>query len=247
MNSGLYTAYSGLIVRYDTLNTIANNLANVNSNGYKEDKLFYKLYNNAVLRGSGNPVEEAVNNGVFVESGGVNFSDGILTETGNNLDMALVGKGFFAVQTSNGIRYTRNGNFTVDSTRKLITREGFPVLGEDGKPIALPNGQINIDARGEISDDGTPVGKIKIVDFTNYAELSKEGNSLLKLVSPNSKETTPNDVEIRQGFVEKSNVDPIKATVDMVEGLRQFQFLTKSIEMIMNEVNLRVIDQVGRT
>ncbi len=246
MNSGLYTAFSGLIARYDTLNVIANNLANVNTNGYKEDRLFFKLYDNALRGNSGNQIENAINSGLTTESGAINLTNGITVQTGNNLDLALVGKGFFVIQTPNGVRYTRNGNLTIDSTSKLTNQDGLPVLGENGKPITLPNKHVDIDSQGNISQDATPLSKIKLVDFSNPSGLQKEGNSLFKLVDSSIKEITPGGLEVKQGFLEKSNVDPINTMIDMIEASRQFQFLTKSIEMLMTEVNLRVIDQVAK-
>lgn len=244
MNSGLYTAYSGLLARHDTLTVVANNLANVDTPGFKADRPFYRLYNDAMRRARGTPLEHAINNGVTLEGPATDFSSGALTHTGNELDFALE-RGFFAVQTPNGVRYTRGGGFTVDAERRLVTRSGFPVLGQNG-PITLPPGSVHADAEGSISVNGAPVDKLRVVNFQNLGGLHKEGHSLFVQASSGEPELAVTEPSLRQGYLEKANSDPIRTATEMIEVLRQFQSLEKSVEVLMNDVNARVIEQVGR-
>ncbi|MBI1748402.1 MAG: flagellar basal-body rod protein FlgF [Acidobacteria bacterium] len=245
MNSGLYTAYSGLLARHDSLTVIANNLANINTPGFKADRPFYRLYNDAMRRVGGTPLEQAINNGVALEGPATDFSGGALTHTGNDFDLAIE-KGFFVVQTPNGIRYTRSGSFTIDPERRLITQSGFPVLGQNG-PITVPEGQIQVDAQGAIAANGVSTDRLKLAQFKNLNSLRKEGAALFVQTDPNEAELDDAGAVVRQGYLEKANADPIRTTTEMIELLRQFQALEKSIEVLMNDVNNRVIDQVGRT
>ena len=153
MHSGIYIAYSGLKAQMDTLDTLANNLANVNTTGFKEQKSFSTALNLALGSPDAPALDAAINNAVLTESA-TNFSSGNLVKTDRDLDLALTGNGFLTVETPGGLRYTRNGNLTTDARSVLCTSEGFPVLGERGR-IVLSPGKVNINEDGEILVDGT--------------------------------------------------------------------------------------------
>jgi flagellar basal-body rod protein FlgG len=244
MDSGLYSAYSGLKVNSDILELLSNNLANVNTTGFKGDEAFLRIFNHAV---SDNDISlnRVLNDSSFVEGAHIDLTAGTLKPTGRDLDVALQGGGFFAVQTPSGARFTRNGNFQLDRNGGLINSEGLPILGKNG-PIQLPPGKVVITGSGEIQVDGSAVDTLQLVDSPPEA-LEKVGNSLFKLRNANSAPpaASPNTAVV-QGSLEESNVNAIHEMMLMIGAMRQFESLQKAIYTLMNTVNDRAINQVGR-
>src|SRR5277367_5626252 len=154
MDSGLYAAYTGLLSRTQALDTAANNLANAGTNGFRAQRDYFS----GVLAGgldqddaTASQVGQAVNGFGVLGGNRLDLGQGQLLATGNPLDLALQGSGFFAIQTANGVRYTRDGAFSRSSTGVLQTNQGEPVLDANMKPINIPTGTINISADGSIS------------------------------------------------------------------------------------------------
>ena len=185
MDSGYYAACTGLRTQTQALDLIANNLANLGSAGYRAQQTQFQSILAASHSGLLDPLNRAVNNFNVLGGTRLDFSNGNLQTTGNALDLALEGSGFFAVLTRAGIRYTRNGSFQQSSDGKLVTAQGDAVLGEQG-PIALPAGQVSISADGTLSVAGALAGKLKIVDLQK-AEVTPVGGSyymIEKTISP---------------------------------------------------------------
>ena len=245
MDSGLYTAYSGLKATADMLDVLSNNLANVNTTGFKSDETFLRIYNHAVSAQGAGPLDSAINDSSVVRGSLSNFAPGTIKTTGNELDVAIEGKGFLVVQGPAGLYYTRNGNLHVNGEGGLVTSEGLPVLGEGG-PIQLPAGRISITASGEIEADGKSVDTLKLVDFKDRGALEKVGNSLFRSRGPEAVELESGEKVIRQGCLEQSNVNPVKQMMLMIDVMRQFESLQKTIFTLMNTINERSINQVGR-
>ena len=245
MDSGLYTAYSGLKATADMLDVLSNNLANVNTTGFKTDETFLRIYNHAISSAGAGPLDVAINDSSVVRGSVSNFAPGPIKTTGNELDVAIEGKGFLVVQGPSGLYYTRNGNLHVNGEGGLVTSEGYPVLGESG-PIQMSAGRIVITASGEIEADGKSVDTLKLVDFKDREALEKVGNSLFKSRGPEATAMEPGERTIRQGCLEQSNVNPVKQMMLMIDVMRQFESLQKTIFTLMNSVNERSIDQVGR-
>ena len=130
MDSGLYSSYSGVKALAEMLEVLSNNLANVNTTGFKSDETFFRVYNHALSESTMQPLDKAINDSSVIQGTTVNFQPGPSTTTGRDLDVALEGQGFFAVETPNGVRYTRNGNFNVNAQGRLVTSEGFAVIGK---------------------------------------------------------------------------------------------------------------------
>ncbi len=245
MNSGIYTAVSGLKAQIDALDILSNNLANLNTAGYKEDRTFFRLLSQEMDAGELDALNKAVDRQKVAAESALNPASGSLTLTHRDLDLALTGDGFFVVNTPQGTRYTRNGNLLLNSKAVLCTADGFPVLGERGRPITLGPGQIHINQSGEVFLDETKIDRLKLVSFEKASSLLKEGSSLLysKDAQASGK---PAEAQVRQGYLEQSNVNPISAVVSMVGILRQFEAIQKSVDLVMNDINSKSIERLPR-
>ena len=175
-----------------------------------------------------------------------------MKNTGNDFDLALVGKGFFCVQTPDGIQYTRKGDFTLNADGVLVTRNGWPVLGESGEISvdgeANPNlhKKFSVDEEGNLSVDGNQVDSLRLVDFPQPYNLTKVGDSLFKTKDSASGEIQAEDVRVSQGFIELSNVDAVKMMTKMIEVLRGYESYQKIIRSV-DDVNSKAINEIGKT
>jgi flagellar basal-body rod protein FlgF len=244
VNSGIYTGYSGLQAQMDALDLVSNNLANLNTNGFKESKAFFTLLNQNLNSQDSGDLNSTVNNQVILAGGALNFSDGSLLQTNRDLDVALTGNGFLTVQAPQGIRYTRNGSLLVNGKSVLTTAEGFPVLGEKGKPITLGPGKVSINESGEVSLEGARLNLLKIVSFDNPAVLEREGGSLLR--APDGVKEKAGQARVRQGYLEQSNANPISTVIGLVGIMRQFESIQKSVNLLMNDLNSKSIERLSR-
>lgn len=244
MHSGIYTAYSGMKAQMDALDVLSNNLANINTTGFKEQKTFFSALNTAMDSSATPQLDSAINAHAVVAQGAVDLSSGSLVQTSNDLDVALSGNGLLTVETPAGVRYTRNGNLTTDSKSVLCTSQGYPVLGEAGH-IVLGPGKVNIDQDGQIALNGVRVDRLKIASFDDPASLSLEGGSLLASQNNQTPKAATN-VTVRQGYLEESNVNPMLATVRMVELMRNFEAIEKGVNLMVNDLDEKAIDRLSR-
>lgn len=241
MIKGLYLAKAGMFGRTKKLDVIANNLANINTSGFKKDKLFYNRLVDAqnAIQNSGNSA--GLRNAEMV----TDYTAGELQQTGNPLDVAIVGDGFFEIQTPSGTAYTRNGNFSLDSQNRLITRDGSPVLGNGGE-IQVAGNQVKISQDGSILVDGQSVDKIKIVSFEKPDMLTKMGSNLFADEGEAGlSEVEPDKVRIRQGFLEGSNVNGIEEMIQMIELYRKIELGQKTLKA-QDETLEKLINDAGR-
>ncbi len=245
MDSGLYSSYSGVRALADMLEVLSNNLANVRTSGFKGDESFFSVYNRTLSESTVAPLDKAINDSSVVEGSVVDFRPGPMIMTGRELDVALEGSGFFVINTPGGVGYTRNGNFQLSAKGQLVTSEGLAVMGSKG-PITLPAGKVSISQAGEVEVNGARIDKLKVVDFPDKRALEKVGDSLFKDRSTTSKEQEVTGLIVRGGSLEQSNVNPIRQMTMMISITRQFESLQKAIQMIMNTMNDKSINQVGR-
>ena len=245
MHSGIYTAYSGLKAQMEALDLLANNLANTNTTGFKEQKAFFAALNTAMGSPEASPLEDAINRHAVLAESSLNVTGGSLLQTDRELDVALVGDGFLTVETPAGIRYTRNGNLMTDSRWVLCTAEGHPVIGERGR-IVLGPGNIGINENGEVLVNRVRIDRLKLASFENPAALRRQGNSLFAPVSGDQLPKAATGVTVRQGYQEQSNVNPVLATVRMVEIMRHFEAIQKSVTLMFNEMDAKSIERLGR-
>ena len=164
--------------------------------------------------------------------------------TGRDLDTALEGAGFFVVETQAGTRYTRNGHFQVNSQGHLVTSEGFAVMG-NGRAIILPPGKVSIAQSGAIEVNGIAVDTLKVVDIADKTQLQKAGNSMFQ-AKTGAVEQEVRDTQVRQGSLEQSNVNPVQQMMLMINMMRQFEGLQKAVNTMMNTLNEKSVNQVGR-
>jgi flagellar basal-body rod protein FlgG len=229
----------------DALEVASNNIANVNSIGFKSDLTFYSALNKELSGSQGDEsLEGTINRSVKAETV-MDFSDGLMVPTGRPLDVAINGDGFLTVETPRGIRYTRNGSLNINQDGILSNSEGCPIIGISGEPITLGQGNINICANGDVMLNGAFVDRLKIVTVEDRNKLSKEGSSLLLYRSDKEPKILENP-NIKSENLEKSNVSAISSMVEMVSIMRQFEAIQKCISLEMNEMNSKAIEKLGR-
>lgn len=245
MLSGMLDAVRGCLKEEMRMDVISNNLANSTVIGFKKDVISFQdlldeANGNAVPQSSGGPgpVDSSL---VRIQT---DMSQGDVRLTGNSLDFAINGEGFFKVDTPDGIRYTRKGNFSLNREGDVVTQEGHRVLGEGG-PINIPEGRINVNDRGVIAVDGTEVGRLDVVNFENSANLVKEGGGFYRNDLNEPEAEPPGDTKIQQEYLELSNVTVAEEMIQMIHSLRAFESYQKSIQ-ILDGINNRAINEVSR-
>jgi flagellar basal-body rod protein FlgF len=227
--------------RMESLEMLANNLANVETGGYKADREFFSLYTGEDA--SADSQTSDVARLPVIESQWTDLSQGIIRETAGPLDFAIQGEGLFAVQTERGLRYTRNGSFRVSPAGSLITSDGNPVVGRDGGTINLqPGAAVEVLPEGTVQQGGQPVGHLDLVAF-DPQDITKEGLNYFAPVD-GAKHRAGNGV-VLQGKLEQSNVGAAESSVRLVAIMRQFEMLQKAMN-IGNELNRRAIEEVAR-
>jgi flagellar basal-body rod protein FlgF len=234
MADGIYTALTGAVAQQQSLDVIANNVANVNTAGYRADRAAFSQFLAGAQR-EPNAVSQLGQPGarvdafVRVDAIAHDYTDGALKLTGNPLDMALSGDGFFTVDTPQGERLTRAGSFVMGAGGMLTTNEGHPVLGIDGKPIHLPSDRnIQVDPDGTLKSDALVLGKLKLVRAQDPAQLEKESATVFK-VAPDAPLLAAN-VTVTQGHIEASNVNAVAGLNDLISVSRSFDALQKVID-----------------
>jgi flagellar basal-body rod protein FlgF len=244
MDALMMTAASGMRSRMESLDILANDLANATAPGFKADREFYNLYvsANALDTAEGSDLPTAP----VIDKHWTDFSQGPLTTTGNPLDFAIGGKGFFAVQSSRGILYTRDGGFQISKRGQLVTKDGFQVRGQDGKPITLdPSKGIDIGRDGTVRQDGAEVSKMELVDFADPHSLSKHGQNYFQLAVDTAAPIPAVQSQLQQGSLEGANFQPAESAVRLVSIMRQFDILQRAMSVGM-EMNKRATDDIAR-
>jgi len=227
LGSGYYAACAGLRAQTQALELIADNVANISTTGYRGQQAMFRSLLASAGHQLSNPLNHAINDFGVLEGSRTDLSTGTLERTGNSLDLAIEGQGFFAIKTRGGTLYTRNGNFQVSAKGQLTTAAGDLVLGEPGLPISLPSGDISISPDGTISSGGAVAGKLRIVEFAAGSIPVAEGNSYYSV--PTSALRASSDSNVRQGMLESSNVNSVKAVVDMIAAQRHAEMLERAM------------------
>ncbi len=222
MNKGIYIALSGAVQKSRQMDVLAQNMANANTNGYKKGRLSFKDY--LMPTNSVPHVENQVRVMTEMSKEAIDFSNGAHKRTGNQLDVAINGEGFFALE---GNRYTRNGNFSVNGEGDLIDSSGNKVLG-DGGALTIAGSQVDITSTGEILVDQISVGSLKIVDFPDKSVLSKMEGGVFTTEEAGQQV----DAVVSQGYLEQSNVNVVRELVDMIRTQREFESYQKMIRQI---------------
>jgi flagellar basal-body rod protein FlgF len=235
------SAASGMRSRMESLDLVANNIANASTAGFKADREFYNLYV-APEAFDGDQTPDTL---PVVQRHWTDFTQGSLTLTGNPFDLSLNGKGFFTVTGPNGPLYTRSGNFQVSSAGDLETQDGNPVQGLDGKSIKVnPKKAATVKRDGTIEQDGQVVGQLAVVDIAQPETLDKAGSTYFKLTDVKGMVKAAN-ANVQQGSLEGSNGAPAEQAVRLIGVMRQFEMLQKAIS-IGNDMSKRTVDEVAR-
>jgi flagellar basal body rod protein FlgG len=245
MDALLIAAASGMKARMESLEMLANNLANQASPGYKTDRESYSLYvAPEALAGTGADVIPLAVTAPVIERHWTDFSQGSLTATSNPFDIALSGRGFFTVQGESGPLYTRNGHFRLSPAGRLETQDGFAVLDSENRPIMLNRAfDIEITPTGLIRQQGQPVAQLGLVDFADTEPLAKHAGTYF-LWTGDAGASTPARAATLQGRLEGANQSPAEGAVRLITILRQFEMLQRAIQ-IGSEMNRRA-DEVAR-
>jgi flagellar basal-body rod protein FlgF len=237
-------AASGMRASLQSLDMLANNLANAQTNGYKLDREFYDMYTSAdALAGGDNDPTRMPD----IVKNWTDYSQGSLQQTSNPLDFAISGQGFFAVNGPNKTTlYTRNGSFRVSPSRQLTTQDGYTVRDRNGNPITLDPAQpVTVDSTGTITQAGQAVGQLQLSTFTDLSALTKQGSTYFQFTGQ-ATDIQPASGEVEQGRVEGSNVAPTESAVRLVNVLRQFEMLQKAIS-IGTDMNREAIEEVAKS
>ena len=248
MDNTMYVGLSKQMLLQRELDIAANNLANVDTTGFKVESMISGTDAETPARTFGvtQPVQFAVDNGLARD-----FTQGAMRQTGAPLDMAIVGSGFFQIQTAAGTRYTRDGRFATNNQNQIVSQSGDPVLDASGSPITInPQGSTPVIGRdGTITQtvQGQPgaqvVGKIGVVEFANLSALSKQGDGLYSLTS-NQPPTPSVSPVVQQGMLEGSNVNSVLQITDLIRINRAYQMVSQMMSSTA-DLSSTAIQQLG--
>lgn len=242
MDSLTMAAASGLRARMESLEMLANNLANSSTAGFKADREFYSNYFAPEALAGPEATLPAV--APVIETNWTDHAQGVLAPTGNPLDLALDGPGFFTVAGPNNTLYTRNGNFLVSRQGFLVNSEGWKVLDTRGRPIALdPQAAADVSAQGEVRQQGRVVARLGVVDFDNRQDLRKAGTTYFSYQRPD-KPPALSAARIESGRLESANYQPAEAAVRLVSVMRQFEMLNRALTL-GSDMNRRSVEEVA--
>ena len=234
-----YIALSKQTTLQRQMSVIANNLANMNTSGFKAERMVFREY-------ISKPSETETLS--FVQDFGLarDFTEGTATLTGNPLDLSISGPGYFALDTQNGDRYTRHGRFQLNETGQLVTGEGDIVLSNNGAPITIPpgSGSLTISADGSIPGANGPLGRIGLVEFENERNLKRSENNLYEAKGERAR--AAENSSMLQGNLEGSNVQPILEMTRMIQVHRSYRSTQNFIKTEHDKI-LKAINIIGRT
>ncbi|MFN2461304.1 MAG: flagellar hook-basal body protein [Candidatus Velthaea sp.] len=262
MVRGLYAAATGALVAQANVDVIANNLANVNTSGFKRTLMQIEAAPKTAIfrdqtdpgRVPGNRIDGVpahrllggLGSGSHVYDTPAIFDQGAIAQTGNNLDVALSGNGFFAVRNVAGqVRYTRDGGFIRGAAGALVTANGDAVLGADGRAVVLPlQGDVQIDRAGTLSSGGVNAGRLGIFEFRNTANLRPEGAN--RFIDAGAVPAAAVNTTVVQGAQEKSNSDVVRSMVDLISNERWFDANEKMIQT-QDDATAIAVTTLGKT
>jgi flagellar basal-body rod protein FlgG len=253
MIRSLYTAVSGMIATENKQNTVVNNMTNANTIGYKADNLVTKSFNDVIIRNQQKVADGMYTSrkigkmslGVAIDDVVTRFEQGDLKQTDSKSNFAINGNGFFTVRTADGIKYTRDGQFSVNNNGNLINSSGDLVLGIDNagnlSPINVGNSDYVLDTNNNIVINGVSTQKLAIADFADYKNLGKVGDNYYET----NENPTYIQADVRQGFLEMSNVNVLNEMVDMISVMRNFETNQKFVSMIDESLG-KAANEVGK-
>jgi len=249
MDSGLYAAYTALLSRTNALDLAANNLANAGTSGFHAGRASFQGVLAEANDALSSQVGGAVNNYSLLVGSHVSDAQGEIVPTGNSLDLAIKGHGFFAVKTANGTRYTRDGEFQVSSAGELQTKTGATVLDAKGSALTLPSGNVKVGADGTISVDGPDgsavVGRVALVDLGASGAVPAESAALYK-TADGSTPKPATDAAVQQGAVESANQDAVQGTIQLLSIQREAEMMQRALTTFHNNFDKTASEDLAR-
>jgi len=225
----------------ESLDLLANNISNASTGGYKADREFYSIY--VAPEAETNDPQSAM---PLIDRPWIDLSQGAITPTGNSLDVALSGRGFFTVQGPSGPLYTRNGSFHLAVDGSLVTPDGYGVRDTAGAVLTLPGAEpVEISSDGTVTQNGSAIGQLQVVDFTAAAGLAKQGSNCFRVTDPAVLPTAPSNVTVEQGKLEASNSGAAESAVRLISIMRQFEMMQKAVSMGL-DMNKQAVEQVAK-
>ena len=251
MIRSLYLSGTNMIVQRRKMDVTTNNIANLETNGFKADKLLSRSFSDMLLSRVGDPAVlhrrtevGPLNTGVHIDEVVTSFASGNIVETQKTSDMAIVGDGFFTVATPAGERYTRDGSFVVNRDGFLVSADGHFVLGTNGA-LRVGDEHFAVDAVGNVTaSDGTYLGQLRVATFDDLAGLRKTGNNLYVNYTNQTVRPAANS-EVKQGFLETSNVQAAAEMVEMLTLYRHYETSQRMVKMV-DETLAKAVNEVGR-
>jgi flagellar basal-body rod protein FlgF len=239
------SAASGMRARMESLDMLANNLANATTVGYKSDREFYSAYASAEASSGSSQVPEGADTAPVIESQWTDLSQGTLRTTGNSLDLAIDGAGFFTVKGPSSNLFTRNGNFQLSPDGTLVTTDGYPVLMADGGTIkSQTQASLEITPDGSIKQGGQNLGQIQPVSFASRFAIDKQGANYFRLSDPKLKPAV-STAKVYQGRLEDSNAGAAEGAIHLVGIMRQFEMLQRAAK-IGADMDRQSVEQVAK-
>jgi flagellar basal-body rod protein FlgF/flagellar basal-body rod protein FlgG len=241
MDSGYYAATAGLIARTQALDTIANNLANASTTGFRAS---HNVFRSMLANADGaklSVVNQDANDYGVLGGAELDTTQGALIETGNDLDLAMEGPGYFEVQTSSGTAYTRGGSFRVSTAGQLVTAAGDPVVGDNG-PISIVGQPVSISDDGTITINGAIAGHLKQVEFPSGTQIESAGKGYF--VAPAGASVPATQSSVRQGKLESSNVNPLNNVIELISAQREFETMRRALTMFSSEMDKTAVTEL---
>jgi flagellar basal-body rod protein FlgF len=238
MNAAMYKALSGALVQTRRLEMVTQDLANVNTAGYKGLRLVFR----EVLEGP-QPPNVRIGGQVTLSEQHTNLANGTLHNTGNPLDLALAGDGLFAIQTPNGVRYTRQGAFSLSASHTIVTPTGEQLLGERG-PIRVEGAQLLVEPDGSVIVDGADIDRLRIVRPHNGMRLSREGANYFR-AKDDELESAVDTTQVLRNTIEDANVNSVEAMVALIDVERQFEAYEHAMRL-MDGTTEKVVNEAGK-
>jgi flagellar basal-body rod protein FlgG len=208
---------------------VTNNLANAQTTGFKRD--FGRVLESQQLLDVGTTIDTTA---------------GPITSTQNPLDVAIDGEGFFAIQTPAGVRFTRNGSFSLDASGDLVTKQGMKVLSSSGSPINVTGNNIGIQDGGIVTADGNEVATLKVVNFQNINLLQKEGSNHFVWSGSTDGVHDVDQARVKSGSLERSNVNSMTEIIQLMGAYRDFESVQKTLKTLDGDMNAKLIQELGR-
>jgi flagellar basal body rod protein FlgG len=235
-------AASSMRASLQSLDLLANNIANSSTSGYKGDGEFHSLYTSEAAIGDETTPAATL---PTVERQWTDFGQGLLEPTNNPLDFGLSGKGFFVVNGPSGPLYTRNGSFHISKKGTLVTGDGYTLLDQNGQPIEAEfTAPLDVAQDGSIHQHGQLLGQFKLVNFNDPSVLTKQANTYFKNPT-DQKPVDATDIEVHQGKIEDANISPAKGAVRLVSVTRQFEMMQKALSL-SSDMNRQAIEEVAK-